>query len=218
MQMLRVDEETDRYLDESERKAFSKSFSKIIKEKKIDVIIFQDYDKGVISEGLINEVVGLALKKAIPVAVDPKKRNFRAYRGVTLFKPNLKELKEGLNIDFDQKDEIQLKNAVLQLNQLLKAEMILLTLSEDGVFIEYQHNGERSTQILPSHVRSISDVSGAGDTVISVASLCLALKIDPAELAAVSNLAGGLVCEKPGVVPINKNQLLKETIALSNKS
>jgi rfaE bifunctional protein kinase chain/domain len=214
MQMLRVDEETDKPLDESDQKAFYKSFIRIIKEKKIDVIIFQDYDKGVISEKLIRDVVMTATKKGIPVAVDPKKRNFKAYRNVTLFKPNLKELKEGLNIEFDPKDRQQLKNAVAQLNQLLKAEMILLTLSEDGVYIEFKENKKRSNRILPSHVRSISDVSGAGDTVISVASLCLAVKANPAILAAVSNVAGGLVCEKPGVVPVDKNQLIKEVLKL----
>jgi len=215
MQMLRVDEETEKPLDSDDQKAFYKSFDRIIAKKKIDVIIFQDYDKGVISEDLISNVVKIATKKEIPVAVDPKKRNFKAYRGVTLFKPNLKELKEGLNIDCDSKDQNQLRKAVTQLNQLLKAKMILLTLSEDGVFIEYRQNGEKSTRILPSHVRSIADVSGAGDTVISVAALCLALKIDPAVLAAVSNLAGGLVCEKPGVVPVDKKQLLQETMMLN---
>jgi rfaE bifunctional protein kinase chain/domain len=215
MQMLRVDEETDKPLDERDQKTFFRSFDKIIRTKKIDVIIFQDYDKGVISEELIGHIVNIATKKKVPVAVDPKKRNFKAYRNVTLFKPNLKELKEGLNIDCDSKDENQLKKAVAQLNQLLKAKMILLTLSEDGVFLEYKLNGEKSTRILPSHVRSISDVSGAGDTVISVAALCLALKVDPPILAAVSNLAGGLVCEKPGVVPIDKKQLLQETLMLN---
>ena len=215
MQMLRVDEETDKLLNPGEYEAFVKTFRSIMAEKKIDVIIFQDYDKGVISEELIKEVVDLSLKKGIPVAVDPKKRNFNAYNGVTLFKPNLKELKEGLNIEVNSIDINQLQHAVNQLNQKLRAEMVLLTLSEDGVLISYHNNGEKSYRILPSHVRTISDVSGAGDTVISVASLCLALKTNPEILAAISNLAGGLVCEKPGVVPVDKQQLLNETFKLS---
>jgi D-glycero-beta-D-manno-heptose-7-phosphate kinase len=215
MQMLRVDEEMDSPIEGSDQNALNNTLVRIIEDKKIDVIIFQDYDKGIISEELIKMVVDLANKKNIPIAVDPKKRNFKAYKGVTLFKPNLKELKDGLNIDFDQKDEYQLKNAIDKLNKLLNAEMILLTLSEDGVFIDYTLNGKKGSKILPSHVRSISDVSGAGDTVISVASLCLALKINPAAMAAISNLAGGLVCEKPGVVPVDKSQLLQETIAIS---
>jgi rfaE bifunctional protein kinase chain/domain len=215
MQMLRVDEETDKLLSVSDRNDFYQSFLQIIEKKKINVIIFQDYDKGVISNELIIDVVRIAKEKGIPVAVDPKKRNFRAYQNVTLFKPNLKELKEGLHIDIDPKDEIQLKEAVTQLNKTLQAEMILLTLSEDGVFVEYKQNGQKYSRILPSHVRSISDVSGAGDTVISVASLCLALHVEPGILASISNLAGGMVCEKPGVVPVDKNQLMQETMMLN---
>ncbi len=215
MQMLRVDEETDKPLSDADSKSFYQSFYRIIERNKIDVIIFQDYDKGVISTKLINNVVKLATEKGIPVAVDPKKRNFKAYRNVTLFKPNLKELKEGLNIDADPRDKFQLGKAVEQLNELLKAKMILLTLSEDGVFISFEQNGEKQTLMLPSHVRSISDVSGAGDTVISVASLCLALQVHPIALASIANLAGGLVCEKPGVVPIDKKQLLRETMMLN---
>jgi bifunctional ADP-heptose synthase (sugar kinase/adenylyltransferase) len=95
--------------------------------------------------------------------------------------------------------------------------MILLTLSEDGVLIEYTTNGKRSSQILPSHVRSIADVSGAGDTVISVAALCLACEVKPLMLAALSNLAGGMVCEKPGVVPVEKKRLMQEILNIELK-
>lgn len=215
MQMLRVDEEVDNYLNQKDSKAFFESFNSIISENKVDVIVFQDYDKGIITSELIEQVVDIATKKNISVAVDPKKKNFINYKNVTLFKPNLKELKEGLNIDFNAKNNKELQDAVSRLKYILNAEMVLLTLSEDGVFIEYENNGEKSTTILPSHVRSISDVSGAGDTVISVASLCLATKVEPAVLAAISNLAGGLVCEKIGVVPVDKQVLLDESLKLS---
>ncbi|MCD4732082.1 MAG: hypothetical protein K8R74_15855 [Bacteroidales bacterium] len=218
VQMLRVDEEVDSVLNQVDQKAFFDRFNTIINENNIDVIIFQDYDKGIISGDLIRQVVDIAVEKQIPVAVDPKKRNFVNYKNVTLFKPNLKELKEGLNIDFNAKNKEELQQAVSRLKSLLNTRMVLLTLSEDGVFIEYENNGEKSTTILPSHIRSISDVSGAGDTVISVAALCLATKADPAVLAAISNLAGGLVCEKVGVVPVDKQILLTETLKLSINS
>lgn len=218
VQMLRVDEEVDSVLNQVDQKAFFDRFNTIINENNIDVIIFQDYDKGIISGVLIRQVVDIAVEKQIPVAVDPKKRNFVNYKNVTLFKPNLKELKEGLNIDFNAKNKEELQQAVSRLKSLLNTRMVLLTLSEDGVFIEYENNGEKSTTILPSHIRSISDVSGAGDTVISVAALCLATKADPAVLAAISNLAGGLVCEKVGVVPVDKQILLTETLKLSINS
>lgn len=213
VQMLRVDEETDARLDEEDSRNLFACFEKIIEANGIDVIIFQDYDKGVITPELIESVVAVAKARNIPISVDPKKRNFTSYKHVTLFKPNLKELKEGLNIDFDSKDVKELEEAAGALSEMLDAGMLLITLSEDGVLIRYENNGMRSA-IIPSNVRSVSDVSGAGDTVIGVASLCLARGVHPEEMAFIANLAGGLVCEKVGVVPIDKQALLSALINL----
>jgi len=204
VQLLRVDEEIEETLSDKNRQEVFERFLKILNKYKIDVIIFQDYDKGVISEDLIRSMVNKANELNIPVAVDPKKRNFTAYNNITLFKPNLKELKDGLKIDFDSKNQLELNNAINRLRSVINTEIVLVTLSEDGVFIDYKYDGQKSTKIIPSYVRSISDVSGAGDTVISIASLCLALNIDPVLLATISNLAGGLVCEMVGVVPVDK--------------
>jgi len=218
VQMLRVDEEVDNALNQEDKKAFFDRFKSIINETNIEVIIFQDYDKGVITSDLIQLVMDIAIEKKVPVAVDPKKNNFINYNNVTLFKPNLKELKEGLNIDFNARNKKELGKAVSHLKSKLNAQMVLLTLSEDGVFIDYENNGEKGSTILPSHIRMISDVSGAGDTVISVASLCLAKNVEPSVLAAISNLAGGLVCEKVGVVPVDKQVLLTESLKLNISS
>jgi rfaE bifunctional protein kinase chain/domain len=209
-QMLRIDRETTNLISDDEQIQFFAQIKSIIEKSKIDVIIFEDYDKGAISEKLIQEVVELANSKGIPTTVDPKKRNFTHYKGVTLFKPNLKELKEGLKIDFDKKDKTQLEAAIDKLESVLKNKQTLITLSELGVYIK---NGSEKHHI-PAHHRSIADVSGAGDTVISVASLCLALNMPSGVIAEVSNLAGGLVCEKVGVVSIIKEQLLKEAIEI----
>ncbi|HEY9115200.1 MAG TPA: PfkB family carbohydrate kinase, partial [Bacteroidales bacterium] len=170
----------------------------------------QDYDKGVINSKLISKVVELSKKLNIPVAVDPKKKNFLHYKNVTLFKPNLKEIKEGLNISFDANNKAEFEKAIDKLQEKINASIILNTLSEKGVYIRW---GKKS-KIIPAHVRNISDVSGAGDTVISVAALCLALKIEIPDMAAISNLAGGLVCEEVGVVPINSGRLQSEVIKL----
>ena len=86
--------------------------------------------------------------------------------------------------------------------------MMMVTLSEAGVFIM----NEAGHYHIPAHVRNISDVSGAGDTVISVASLCIAAGMQPQEIASLSNLAGGLVCEEVGVVPINKDRFIQEAM------
>lgn len=214
VQLLRVDEEMDSNLNEKDKQSVINRFNDLIDNNKIDVIIFQDYDKGLISREIIELVTSRAIKMGIPVSVDPKRKNFSTYENVTLFKPNLKELKEGMNVEFDALDMDALKSSVNQLKTKLSAEMILLTLSENGVYIDYDQGKENQNLILPSHVRNISDVSGAGDTVISVASLCLAKRTDPSVLAAISNLAGGQVCEKVGVVPVDKDRLLEEAIKL----
>ena len=210
IQMLRVDQEITTPLNEKDEKDFIGSIFNIINSTKIDSIIFQDYDKGVITPKVISEVVKLANKKEIPTAVDPKKKNFLEYKNVTLFKPNLKELKEGLKIEFDLPSMDNLIDASNLLHQRIKSQMIFITLSENGVFIADYGLKQNNMVIIPAHKRSISDVSGAGDTVISVASLCLALKLPFKTVAEISNLAGGLVCEQVGVVPINKQLLLSE--------
>lgn len=209
-QMLRVDEEATNDLDNDDLGKLLKRIHSLMNKKHIEVIIFQDYDKGVITPELIDKVVAMAKEKDIPVAVDPKKKNFLSYKNVTLFKPNLKEVKEGLNVVLEEISFKKVENIVNELYKKLNPDIILNTLSEHGVFIK--HNS--SSMILPAHVRHIADVSGAGDTVISVAALCLAMNIEPTEMAAIANLAGGLVCEEVGVVPINKSKLQDEVIRL----
>ena len=211
-QMLRIDEETDVNISLSEEKIFLDKMESIINTEKINAIIFQDYDKGVITEGVITKIIEIAKRKNIPVTVDPKKRNFTAYKNVDLFKPNLKELKEGLKIDFDNVDKDVLVEASLLLHYKQKIEKVFITLSERGVFMMDFTKKEAEVTMLPACLRKISDVSGAGDTVISLATLCLALGLDSQTIANVSNFAGGLVCESVGVVPIDKNKLLFELL------
>ncbi len=214
IQLLRVDEEVDHDLDKDDKERLFGKFLEIIEKQNVDVIIFQDYDKGVIDDELISKVVNRANELSIPVAVDPKRRNFLSYKNVTLFKPNLKELSEGLKTEINRKNPEELKNAVGKLKLKINAGIVMITLSEDGIFVEFNDNGEKQIRLFPSYVRAISDVSGAGDTVITVASLCLAAGVDPAMTANIANLAGGLVCEEVGVVPVDKEKLLRETLKL----
>lgn len=210
-QMLRVDEEVCTALNTKQSNDLFQRISSIIVKQKIDAIIFEDYDKGLLNPSIIEKLVKLANSLNIPTTVDPKKNNFLAYKNVTLFKPNLRELKEGLHIDADLSEAKNLRTAIQQLNKTIQSKITLITLSEKGVMITEGKN----EFLIPAHVRTISDVSGAGDTVIAVATLCLASKTSIRFLAALSNLAGGLVCEKVGVVSIDKKQLLKEAVSLS---
>ncbi len=205
--MLRVDQEIDKELNATEKASLKKKIAELILS--CDVIIFEDYDKGVISADIIAYTVELANKLGKPTVVDPKKRNFLHYHGVTLFKPNRKEMLEGLKLDFDLRSEADLEEACKVLQERMQVSGVLLTLSEKGVFINLQ--GEQ--HYLPAHVREISDVSGAGDTVVSTAALALCTGLSAKPLAALSNLAGGLVCEQVGVVPIDRNRLWQEAVA-----
>lgn len=179
-----------------------------------DVLILEDYNKGVLHNGNIPQIIQMAREAGVPVIVDPKKRNFLAYKGVTLFKPNLKEIREGLNIPEELNDPDRVRQAIGRLQNELGNEITMVTMSERGVLIQ----GRGQEYLIPAHVRQIADVSGAGDTVVSVAALCLALGVELKLLAALSNLAGGIVCEYTGVVPIDPERLLAEARRLLSGS
>jgi D-glycero-beta-D-manno-heptose-7-phosphate kinase len=213
-QIVRVDSETDKYISKESNQLLLETISRIISDRTIDAIIFEDYDKGVISEDLIWQIVTLANSKNIITVVDPKKKNFSFYQNVTLFKPNLKELKEGLKLDIDPRNPHEIESAVNLLQKKLNAKMLMVTLSELGVFM----SSETEQRLIPAHIRDIADVSGAGDTVIATTALCLAAGLDEFKTAALANLAGGLVCEQVGVVPITYELLLKEAERLNLNS
>jgi len=207
--LLRLDEENDSPTFENEKQEILRLALQLAETA--DAIIFEDYDKGLIFRELIEKTVEVARKRDIPVTVDPKKRNFLDYQGVTLFKPNLKELKEGLKTDFNPRNNEEVELASRQMLEAIGAGFVLLTLSEHGMAI----TGPAVFRHTPAMPRDIADVSGAGDTVISVATMCLALGCSEEMVLTLSNLAGGLVCESSGVVPINKAQLLDEARRLS---
>ncbi len=209
-QMLRVDEEIETPVGSVDTAVMLSFVKKLMTDKKVDAVIFEDYDKGCITPELIKSVVTLAKQKNIPTVVDPKKKNFMAYNGVTLFKPNLKELKEGLKVEFDSSNISQLSALTDKFLKKQNIDSALITLSEKGVYI----NNKKTKIVIPAHLRDITDVSGAGDTVVSIAALCLAKKLPADTTAKLANLAGGLVCEKVGVVPIDKNELLLEALRL----
>lgn len=210
MQMLRIDEEMDTDLDTDDANALLNCINQLVSLRKPDVIILQDYNKGVLSAQVIGKIKAMASQAGIPVAVDPKKKNFTAYQGVTLFKPNLKEISEGLKTDVDPLSPESLQQAADMLHSSQDAAMVMITLSEHGVFISSKRAENERSAVIPAVLRDISDVSGAGDTVISVAALCMACGTDPLFMAYLSNLAGGLVCEHAGVVPIDKFRLMAE--------
>ncbi len=209
-QMLRLDKEITFDLEADEATRFVQKTIQLFEGHKPDVVIFEDYNKGVLTAAVIEGLIDYCQKQQIITAVDPKRKNFFAYKGVTLFKPNLKEAREALNF-LDGKASLEnLKTLHALLQDQLFHEISFITLSELGVF--YQQGNE--AVILPAFIRNIADVSGAGDTVIAVASLVYACTRDARLMALIANLAGGLVCEEVGTVAIDGNRLLNECLQL----
>jgi len=202
---LRIDEEQVNYIQ------LEKAFLDLVYSNLLDadVIILQDYNKGVLTPFLIENIIQKANKINIPTIVDPKTKNFRSYKNCDIFKPNLKEIKTGYNMNFDENTMSEISSITKELLQMINAKGILLTLSEKGVCMQTTDNFTH----IKAEKRNIIDVSGAGDTVISTAALCLAAKTDLVILSQFANLAGGLVCEKVGVVPIEKSLLLTAAIS-----
>ncbi|MBI5372163.1 MAG: carbohydrate kinase [Sphingobacteriales bacterium] len=205
-QMMRLDAEVTRDLDAAEETLFLQKVESYLQQEHPDIIILEDYNKGVLTEKIIRQVIAWCREKGILVAVDPKRRNFFAYTGVDIFKPNLKEVKEALNLTAEGVNEHLLHTIHAELVRLLQHSISFITLSEKGVFYQRGEVGH----IIPSHIRNIADVSGAGDTVIAVASLVYAATRDVRLMAETANIAGGLVCEEVGTAAIDKEKLLHE--------
>ncbi len=204
--MMRLDAEITNDLTRQEEERLLQQFELFVDKEKPALVILEDYNKGVLTEAVIRSVISTCRQKGILTAVDPKRKNFFAYKHADLFKPNLKEAKEALNLITNTVDISLLESIHAELHNLLQHQASLITLSEKGIF----YKSENASEIIPSHLRSIADVSGAGDTVIATAALVYAATNDLRLTAEISNIAGGLVCEEVGTVAIDKEMLLKE--------
>lgn len=208
-QLVRLDREVDTNINSEIKQKLKEHVFALLAD--IHAIIFQDYDKGVLTHELIQDIIQEANVKDIPTIIDPKKRNFKSYKNATLFKPNTRELRDGLGLElvrpFTKK---KLSKAADVLFRDMEINIALFTLSEEGVYI----NDRKNEFLVSSHKRSIYDVSGAGDTVASVAALALACQLQHRLLAELTNISGGLVCEEVGVVPIEREKFFKECVRI----
>ncbi len=205
-QMMRLDSEITDDLTGSDETELLNAVERYLEKEKPRAVILEDYNKGVLTESIIHKVIGLCKQHDVITTVDPKRKNFLSYKGVDIFKPNMKEVKEGLNLLIEDVNQKVLDNIHDKLQAKLSHGISFITLSEKGVYYRQQ----TKSRVLPSHMRNIADVSGAGDTVIAVASLLYAATKDVDLMAEVANIAGGLVCEEVGTVAINKERLLEE--------
>ncbi len=205
-QMLRVDDESITSLEPEIEQAFIKKIAEYIRTEKPSLMIIEDYNKGVLTERVIEKTMSLCRRHNVMTAVDPKRKNFFSYKEADIFKPNLKEVKEALNLLSDDVTLSAMESIHAALSKNLHHAVSLITLSEKGIF--YQQG--KKAAIVPSHFRNIADVSGAGDTVIAVASLVFAATRNLHLMAEVANIAGGLVCEEAGTIPVSGEKLLLE--------
>jgi D-glycero-beta-D-manno-heptose-7-phosphate kinase len=204
--MMRLDAELTNDIENDDEAKLLYAFENFIAAESPGVVVLEDYNKGVLTAKVIAKIISLCKHHNILTTVDPKRKNFFAYQGVDIFKPNLKEVREGLNLLSDEVNLSVLKDIHIQLQEKLEHKISFITLSEKGVF----YNDNAVAEIIPTHIRSIADVSGAGDTVIAVASLVYAATKNVALMADIANVAGGLVCEEVGTVAIDKEKLLAE--------
>lgn len=203
-QVVRFDQEDDSDLSHELESQLISTFDELIRETKFHAIILQDYNKGVLTKKFIKHVLLQTTKRNIPVAVDPKEYNFFEYQQIDLFKPNIKELGEALQMKIDPKNINSLRKAAEELKKKNRFDNLLLTLGANGVFV-YTKDG--TSFVVPARPIKTADVSGAGDTVISIATLCFVKDFAWKKVAQLSNAAAGKVCRKVGIAPITLKEL-----------
>jgi rfaE bifunctional protein kinase chain/domain len=208
-QIARLDREVRDYIPAEGKDYILKSLSNV---SELAGIIFEDYNKGTISKGLIKDVIDFAKSKEIPVFVDPKFEFFFDYQGADVFKPNKKEACQALRVEIDSRSE------VIEAGQKLMSELncknVLLTLGEGGMML-FEENGDISS--VPTRARRVADVSGAGDTAIATLSAMIVAGATVKEAATLANYAAGTVCDEPGIVSISPEMLINTILKNNHK-
>jgi rfaE bifunctional protein kinase chain/domain len=198
--IVRIDRESKKYIPEETENKIINFFNS--KQKEIDAVILQDYNKGVLTKRVIKEIIKISNQNNIIITVDPKFDNFFEYKDVTVFKPNKKETEDAFGVRIINDAEIV--NAGRKLMEKLNPKYALLTLGEAGVALFEEG---KDVQKISTKAKKVRDVSGAGDTVISTLTMALAANADISTAAYLANYAAGIVCEEVGIVPIEIDKL-----------
>lgn len=204
-QLLRIDQETTADLTPGEENLLLEKLQGFFDQNRVDAVVFQDYNKGILTKQIIRSLIEKIGKLGIPSLVDPKKKNFWEYKGATVFKPNLREISDQLEIKVHPLTP-DLMRASAEINNRLQNEFTVITLSEHGIF----GTSSKENFLIPSKKRKIADVCGAGDSVISILAVAFGAGINFEDSLKLANIGGGQVCEFPGVVPVDYNKLLNE--------
>jgi rfaE bifunctional protein kinase chain/domain len=203
-QIVRVDNETVMTLTRDEMSALWKYFCKMLPSMR--GVIISDYAKGVISPSLLKKMLSTCRRRNIFVAIDPKERHFNLYKGVSVITPNLKEAHAALSIPYSQCDDEEIKKLGWAIVRKLDLPTLLITLSERGMAL-FERDKRRFTH-LPTVAQNVFDVTGAGDTVISVYSAAITCRAHPFEAAFLANHAAGLTVAQLGTACVTPDTLL----------
>lgn len=197
-QLLRLDWEEDFHIDKDEEEKLIKNLEKNIKE--LDAVILSDYDKGLLTPDLSQKIINLCRKNNVVVTVDPKPKNIANFKGASSITPNKKEAYTCLNKDFSE----NIDNVGLELKNKFNLETVLITRSEEGMSLY-----DKEVHNIPTYAQEVYDVTGAGDTVISVFTLAKVAGCSWEEAAQIANVAGGIVVGKIGTSTISTEELLE---------
>lgn len=199
-QIVRIDSEKRTHINSSIVKELLGKVEGLIDE--VDVVIISDYGKGVVIPSVFREVIALARKKKVKIAVDPKPAYCLLYKGVTVITPNAKEAEGSIHKLI--KDEASLYAVGKELLTKIKSDSVLITRGEHGMTLF--EKGKKPVTI-PTYAREVYDVTGAGDTVIAVLSMALAAKASLLDASYLANFAAGVVVGKVGTAPLSMSEL-----------
>ena len=203
-QVIRIDQENNSINSDSILSRIKKSLENNI--EKFDGVILADYNKGLFSIDVINLIIKKVKNFSIPIYVDPKWDNFYEYKNVHFFKPNAIEFQEAVGNNYRKNDFIKYGT---QMMERLNTDILLITKGSEAAVL---FTKEEIISI-PTDKQGVHDVSGAGDTVISVFTLADLSEASAIEAANIANIAAGIVCTQVGVVPIQLDDLKSKLLS-----
>ncbi|MCX7905080.1 MAG: D-glycero-beta-D-manno-heptose-7-phosphate kinase [Elusimicrobiales bacterium] len=206
-QVVRVDYETKFEYYHSIKNKIKDNIKKAIEIS--DVVILSDYGKGILSKDIIAFSIYHARKKNIPIFVDPKIEHFLAYRNVTSMTPNIQEAFGGMRKIEKARDDKAIEEIGKKIIKKLSLKTLIITRSEQGMSVFDNSSSKLKITHIPTTAKEVFDVTGAGDTVISVAAISYVVSKDILKSAFLSNYAAGIVVSKIGAATVNQDELKK---------
>jgi D-beta-D-heptose 7-phosphate kinase/D-beta-D-heptose 1-phosphate adenosyltransferase len=200
-QVVRVDREVKSPVPAAVRREIARRAKKAV--ARTDAVLFEDYNKGVLTAEVIREVMALARKRHRIVTVDPKFQNFFEFKGATVIKPNLKEAVEILGVEAAGHSNAEFIGP--RIVERLGCKACMITMGEKGIAL---FEKGKLVRTIPTMAREVYDVCGAGDTVIATLTVALAAGVGLLEATTLANYAAGIEVGKQGVATVSAQELI----------